>query len=104
MTSAPSATSSPTQSPPFGALPRPLSDEVLQSAEEAVVANPLSAGMLQGSLPEPGVAGAGGRSVPAADRLSRLVAEKPVQSVLFAMVAGAMAAAAVKLVLRRRSP
>lgn len=88
---------------PFGAAPRPLTEEVLQSAEEAVVTNPASVETLQGgeSLPEPrGGAGSAGLHT---DRLARIVADKPLQSALAALFAGALLAALVRLALSRRA-
>jgi hypothetical protein len=88
---------------PFGAAPRPLTEDVLQSAEEAVLANPASVETLQGGESEPEEA-----SDPATsrtrytDRLARHAAEKPLQSALLALAAGALLAALVKAALRRR--
>jgi len=91
--------------PPFGAPPRPLTDEVLQSAEEAVLTNP---GSVEG-MPEQGgvdvAPGAQEPSVPRAPytrRLAQHVAEHPVQSALLAVAAGALMAAVVKAALQRR--
>ncbi len=85
---------------PFGAPPRPLNEEVLQSAEEAVLANPASVETLQAGEPE--AAEAGAARTPYADRLARRAAEKPVQSALLALAAGALLAALVKASLSRR--
>ncbi|MDP2817709.1 MAG: hypothetical protein Q8O29_05415 [Polaromonas sp.] len=87
---------------PLGAPPRPLTEEVLQSAEEAVLANPASADILQGGEPLPEAADPAPGRVRYADRLARRVAEKPVQSALLALAAGALLAALVKAALSRR--
>lgn len=85
---------------PFGAPTRPLTEDVLQSAEEAVLANPASVETLQGGEPE--AVGTGEIRMAYADRLARRAAEKPVQSALLALGAGALLAALVKAALSRR--
>ncbi len=87
---------------PFGAPPRPLTEGVLQSAEEAVLANPASVETLQGGEPAPPAHGPARSAGPNTDRLARLVGEKPLQATLAALAAGALLAALVKLALGRR--
>lgn len=79
---------------------RSLSEDVLQSAEQAVLSNPASDGIL---------APAGHDDAPAAGVLVRYrealadqVARKPGQSALLALAAGALAAAALRSVVSRR--
>lgn len=90
------------ETPSFGAAPRPLSEDVLQSAEEAVLANPASVETLQGGDPVPQAGGMARSAGPNTDRLARIVGEKPLQSALAALVAGALLAALVRLALGRR--
>ena len=81
---------------PFGAAPRPLAEDVLQTAEEAVLTNPASADAVppqafpdeSGNEPE-----APGSSY--ADSIAAYVARQPVQSALLAAAAGALLAAAI---------
>ncbi|WP_395057196.1 hypothetical protein [Polaromonas sp.] len=87
---------------PFGAPPRPLTEDVLQSAGEAVLANPASVETLQGGEPVLDAADTGPTRARFGDRVARRVAEKPVQSALFAMAAGALAAVVVSAALSRR--
>ncbi|MDP3311218.1 MAG: hypothetical protein Q8S56_09630 [Polaromonas sp.] len=87
---------------PFGAPPRPLTEAVLQSAEEALLTNPASVETLQGGDPEPTLDHPVIRGGPASDRLARIVGEKPLQSALAALLAGALLASLLKLALRRR--
>ncbi|MDP1566627.1 MAG: hypothetical protein Q8L91_10275 [Polaromonas sp.] len=87
---------------PFGAPPRPLTEEVLQSAEEAVLTNPASVETLQGVQPEPALDRPVTSEGPSTDRLARIVGEKPLQSALAALLAGALLASLLKLALRRR--
>lgn len=91
-----------THDTPFGAPPRPLTENVLQSAEEAVLANPKSVETLQDGEAVPEAAETGVTRTPFTDRLARRAAEKPVQSALFALAAGALLAALVKAALIRR--
>ena len=95
------ANAPPVHDTPFGAAPRPLTEAVLQSAEEAVVANPDSVETLQrGELvsdTDPVT-----QRVSRRERISHVVAEKPLQSALAALAAGALLAALVKSTLRRR--
>ncbi len=86
---------------PFGAPPRPLTEDVLQSAEEAVLANPASVETLQGGEPE--AAGTSEARTPYTDRLAHYAAEKPVQSALLALGAGALLAVLLKAALSRRN-
>jgi hypothetical protein len=87
---------------PFGAPSRPLTEDVLQSAEEAVLTNPASVETLQDEepVPEPDMPPA--NTPRRTDRLARIVAHRPFQSALAALLAGALAAALVKLALSRR--
>jgi hypothetical protein len=87
---------------PFGAPPRPLTEDVLQSAEEAVLANPASVETLQGGEPAAESSGPAGNAAPNTDRLARMVGEKPLQSALAALLAGALLASLVKLAFSRR--
>jgi hypothetical protein len=87
---------------PFGAPPRPLTEDVLQSAEEAVLANPASVETLQGGEPVPQAGGRAENGGTATGRLAHIVREKPLQSTLAALAAGALLAALVKLALGRR--
>ncbi|MES2955905.1 MAG: hypothetical protein V4711_10640 [Pseudomonadota bacterium] len=87
---------------PFGAPPRPLTEDVLQSAEEAVLANPASVDTLQGGEPVPQAADAGVSRASYTDRLARHASEKPLQSALIALAAGALLAVLVKAALSRR--
>ncbi|MBA3593658.1 MAG: hypothetical protein M3Q12_06205 [Pseudomonadota bacterium] len=85
---------------PFGAPPRPLTEDVLQSAEEAVLVSPASAGTLQNeeALPD-------GEATPAEHRpgrLGRLVGKRPLEAALAAMVAGGLLTALIQLALSRR--
>jgi hypothetical protein len=89
---------------PFGAPPRPLAEGVLQSAEEAVLANPASVDTLQGGEPLPQSNGPATGATPNTDRLARIVAEKPLQSALAALLAGAMLAALLRHALHRWRP
>jgi hypothetical protein len=91
-----------THDTPFGAPPRPLTEDVLQSAEEAVLANPASVESLQDGEPVPDASRAGVSRTPYADGLARRVAEKPVQSALLALAFGALLTALVKAALIRR--
>jgi hypothetical protein len=95
-------TSSPLSDTPFGAPPRPLTEDVLQSAEEAVLANPASVETLQGGEPATGADDPVVSPGPNTHRLGRIVGEKPVQSALVALAAGALLASLVRLALARR--
>lgn len=93
-----------TDHPPFGAGPRTLTEDVLQSAEEAVLSNPASvAGMPEQGLPSaPKIADAAVTRAASADKLAQRMAEKPFQSALLAFVAGALLAALVRSAMQRR--
>ena len=93
-----------TDHPPFGAPPRTLTEDVLQSAEEAVLSNPASvAGMPEQGLPSaPKIADAAVTRAASADKLAQRMAEKPFQSALLAFVAGALLAALVRSAMQRR--
>lgn len=92
---------------PFGASPRSLTEDVLQSSQEAVLTNPASVDTLQGGDPEPEAhaeaepADPGATRIPYVDRLAGRAAEKPVQSALLALAAGALLAALLKAALSR---
>lgn len=89
---------------------RHLGDDVLQSAEEAVLTNPASsAQVLAPGGVDPGTAS--GDALPHHQRLhgyqqelAAYVARKPAQSALMALVAGAALAALVRAAFSRRSP
>lgn len=87
---------------PFGAPPRPLNEAVLQSAEEAVLANPASADTLHDDEPASPAPGLPASAHPVPNRLARLVAERPFQATLAALAAGALLAALARLALARR--
>jgi hypothetical protein len=87
---------------PFASAPRPLAEDVLQSAEEAVLDNPVSVGTLQARAPGPAPDHPAPRRSPNTDRLARIVGEKPLQSALAALLAGALLTSLVKLALSRR--
>jgi hypothetical protein len=89
---------------PFGAPPRPLTEGVLQSAEEAVLANPASVETLQGGEAFPQSESPAAAARPNTDRLARIVGEKPLQSALAALLAGALLAALLRHALNRRRP
>ena len=89
-------------SAPFGTPPRPLGEDVLQSAEQVVLANPASVEILRGGELEPEAAGTGVTRAPFTERLARRAAKKPVQSALLALAAGALLAGLVKAALKRR--
>lgn len=93
-----------TDHPPFGAPPRPLTEDVLQSAEEAVLSNPASVeGMPDQGLPStPKIADASVTRAGYASKLAQQVAEKPFQSALLAFAAGAFLAALVRSAMQRR--
>lgn len=85
---------------PFGAPSRPLTEEVMQSAEEAVLASPASVDILQGGE-HVAEADKGVTRVSYTDRLARRASEKPFQSALLALAAGALLAALIKAALSR---
>ncbi|MES2241780.1 MAG: hypothetical protein V4639_02805 [Pseudomonadota bacterium] len=78
---------------------RPLNEDVLQSAEQAVLSNPASDGIL---APAGHDAAAPGVLARYRVSLASQVARKPGQSALLALAAGALAAAALRSVVRRR--
>lgn len=87
---------------PFGAPPRPLTEDVLQSAEEAVLAKPVAAETPEGVEPASGADGPARSGGTNTNRLGRIVGERPIQSALVALAAGALVASLVKLALARR--
>lgn len=78
---------------------RPLNEDVLQSAEQAVLSNPASDGML---APADHDAAAAGVLVRYREALAHQVARKPGQSALLALAAGALAAALLRSLVSRR--
>ena len=78
---------------------RPLNEDVLQSAEQAVLSNPASDGML---APAGHDAAAMGVLVRYREALASQVARKPAQSALLALAAGALAAALLRSLVSRR--
>ena len=93
-----------TSDTPFGATPRPLADEVLQTAEEAVLSNPDAVEILpeQGSAHVLKPAAPHAPSESATQRLARQVADKPYQAALLALVAGALVTLLLQTALQRR--
>jgi hypothetical protein len=86
---------------PFGAPPRPLNEDVLQSAEEAVLTNPDAVQTLQeGDLSPPSGLPAGTQGW-SHERLARMVAERPLLYALGALAAGGLVAALVRRALSR---
>jgi hypothetical protein len=101
---------SPSEEKSAQSQPRQLSDDVLQSAEEAVLANPASAEAAPFQTVSSGSTDAEGRARRAGDSLLRYqealcayVARKPVTSALMAAAAGALFAGLLKFALGRRS-
>jgi ElaB/YqjD/DUF883 family membrane-anchored ribosome-binding protein len=90
---------------PVQALPRQLGEDVLQSAEEAVLSNPAS---VEGVHPQMQTleleAAVGGNALAShyQDAVARYVAQNPCQSALIATAAGALAAALLRSMVRRR--
>lgn len=78
---------------------RSLNEDVLQSAEQAVLSNPASDGIL---APADHDATAPGVLTRYRESLASQVARKPGQSALLALAAGALAAAALRSVVSRR--
>lgn len=83
---------------------RRLDDDVLQSAQEAVLANPDAAAMLPGqgdplAMPASSHGSANGQQ----RTLARRVSQQPFTAALLAFGAGAVAAALLRSVVRRRS-
>lgn len=83
----------------FAAPSRALNEDVLQSAEQAVLSNPASDGIL---APAGQDAAAPGMLVRYREALASQVARKPGQSALLALAAGALAAAALRSLASRR--
>ena len=82
---------------------RRLDDEVLQSAEEAVLANPTSTAVLQGQGdPQTVKAGSVGSPPKYQQALARQVAQQPFTAALLAFGVGAMAIALMRSVISRR--
>lgn len=80
--------------------PRQLNDDVLQTAEEAVLTHPASVEAIPSQADVYGTASAVSRYRGA---LLGYVAEKPCRSALMAVVAGAVVAAALRSALAHRS-
>lgn len=78
---------------------RSLNEDVLQSAEQAVLSNPASDGIL---APADHDAAAPGVLTRYRESLASQVARKPGQSALLALAAGALAAAALRSLVSRR--
>lgn len=78
---------------------RPLNEDVLQSAGQAVLSSPASDGI---PAPDGPAAAAPGVLVRYREALASQVARKPVQSALLALAAGALAAAALRSVVSHR--
>lgn len=77
---------------------RSLNEDVLQSAEQAVLSNPASDGLLAGSE----AAAPAGVLVRYRQALASQVARKPGQAALIAMAAGALTAALLRSAVSRR--
>jgi len=93
-----------TDRPPLGAAPRTLTEDVLQSAEEAVLGNLASvAGMPDSGLQSaPRIADTSVTRLASAGKLAQRMAEKPFQSALLVFAAGALLGAMVRCPMRRR--
>ncbi|WP_397409681.1 hypothetical protein [Polaromonas sp.] len=78
---------------------RSLNEDVLQSAEQAVLSSPASEGILAPDGPD---TAAPGVLVRYRESLASQVARKPGQSVLLALAAGALAAVALRSAVSRR--
>lgn len=91
------------ENPPFGAPSRPLGEEVLQSAEDAVLTNPASVDGMpdHGLASDPQAADTAEARAPKVSKLARQVAEQPVFSALLAFAAGALLIALVRSALQR---
>lgn len=82
---------------------RRLDDDVLQSAEEAVLANPASAAVLPGQGDPQLRAASSATSLPNVQRtLARRVSQQPFAAALLAFGAGALAAALLRSAISRR--
>ncbi|WP_096698891.1 hypothetical protein [Polaromonas sp. AER18D-145] len=79
---------------------RPLTEDVLQSAEQAVLSNPASDGLLLAAVGHD--AAAPGVLTRYRDSLADQVARKPGQSALLALAAGALGAALLRTLVSRR--
>ncbi len=78
---------------------RPLNEDVLQSAEQGVLSNPASDGILAPAGQDAAVPGVLARY---RESLAGQVARRPGRSALIALAAGALAAAALRSVVSRR--
>ena len=78
---------------------RPLNEDVLQSAQQAVLSNPASDGILATADQDAAAPGALARY---RDSLADQVARKPGQSALLALAAGALGAALLRTLVSRR--
>lgn len=89
---------------PFGAPPRPLAEDVMQTAEQAVLTNPASADAVPPQV-FPDESGEDAEDEPVSlsytDSIAAYVARQPVQSALLAVAAGALLAAAVTAAIQR---
>jgi hypothetical protein len=91
----------PPQAPAFTDETRSLGEDVLQSAEDAVLSQPEAVQAWPGSETVSGAAPALPAS-PWSERLAHCVAEKPVQSALWALVSGAVLAVLIRSALQKR--
>lgn len=83
--------------------PRRLDDDVLQSAEEAVLNNPESTAVLPGQgSPRPIPASMATSSATVQPTLALRVAQQPFSAALLAFGAGALAVALLRSVVKRR--
>lgn len=84
-------------------LTRRLDDDVLQSAEEAVLANPNSTAVLQAQGdPQTVKAGSAGSPAKYQQALARQLAQQPFTAALLAFGAGAMVLALLRSIISRR--
>ena len=104
MSTLPSATAAATDPPPIDLRPRPLTDDVFQSAEEAVLAEGQADAFADVSPPAAAAVDtarqAGRRVSSFMNGVRSHVAAKPCQSALLAAAAGALAALVLKSQLR----
>ena len=106
MSTLPSAAAAATDAPPIDLGPRPLTDDVFQSAEEAVLAeaqvDPFADTLPPMSDPQPDTASRQRFSL--ATAIQSHVAARPCQSALLAAAAGALAAIVLRSQLRGHVP
>jgi len=108
MSTLPSAAAAATDPPPIDLRPRPLTDDVFQSAEEAVLAEGQADAFADVSPPAAAAVDtarqAGRRASLLMNGVRSHVAAKPCQSALLAAAAGALAALVLRSQLRGRFP